>query len=207
MITVYGCANTRSQRVIWALEEAGAEYDYVKVDLLKGEGRKPLYLDINPTGKVPAMVDGSLVLSESAAICTYIGDKYPESGLTPSAGTPERALYNKWCCYAISELEQPLWTIAKHRFAIPVERRVPQVIDTAQWEFSTAAKALDKQLADKEFILGDQFTAADILIAHTLGWAKAYKVPIESERLAAYATRTLGRPALARARERESQNS
>lgn len=207
MITVYGCANTRSQRVVWALEEAGAEYHYVKLNLLKGEGRKLPYIDLNPIGKVPTIVDADLVLTESAAICTYIGDKYPDSGLTPSAGTPERAVYNKWCFYVIGELEQPLWTIAKHRFAIPVERRVPQVIDTAQWEFSTAAKVLDKQLADKEFILGDQFTAADILIAHTLGWAKAYKVTIESERLTAYAQRALGRPALARARERESQNS
>lgn len=203
MITVYGCTNTRSQRVVWALEEALAEYDYVKVDLLKGEGRKPPYIELNPTGKVPTIVDGSLVLSESAAICTYIGDKFPRSCLTPPSGTPQRALYNKWCCYVIGELEQPLWTIAKHRFAIPVERRVPQVIDTALWEFSAASKVLDKELGEREFILGDQFTAADILIAHTLGWAKAYKVPVESERLAAYAKRTQGRPALARARERE----
>lgn len=119
MLTVFGFPNTRSARAVWALEEAGAEYDYIKVNLFKGQGRRPPYIDLNPGGKVPALRDGDFVLAESGAICTYIGDKFPESGLTPPIGTQERARYYQWCFFVIGELEQPLWTMAKHRFALP----------------------------------------------------------------------------------------
>ncbi|MDZ7620917.1 MAG: glutathione S-transferase N-terminal domain-containing protein [Candidatus Competibacteraceae bacterium] len=142
MLQVYGCPNTRSTRVVWALEEAGAEYDYHKVDLLAGAGRQPSYLALNPGGKVPALVDGELVLTESAAICNYIGDRFPASGLTPVAGSRDRARYDQWCFFVLSELEQSLWTIAKHRFALPEKRRVPAIIETAAWEFGVAAKLL-----------------------------------------------------------------
>ncbi len=200
---IYGCPNTRSARAVWALEEAGAEYEYVKVELMKGEGRRPPYIQINPGGKVPALIDGDLLLTESAAICTYIGDKFPDSGLTPRPDTPERALYNQWCFFVIGELEQSLWTLAKHRFAIPEKWRVPAVMETALWEFSVAAKVLDARLGDKEYAVGGGFTAADILIGHALSWARAFQVPLGLPALEAYADRMLSRPALARARERE----
>jgi glutathione S-transferase len=203
MMKIYGCPNTRSTRVVWALEEAGAEYQYVKIDLMKGQGRRQPYIGINPAGKVPALVDGDLLLTESAAICSYIGDRYPDSGLTPRPYTPERALYNQWCCFVIGELEQPLWTIAKHRFAIPEKWRVPAVMDTALWEFSVAAKVLSTRLAGREYALGGGFTAADILIGHTLSWARAFETPLGSMELEAYADRVLSRPALARSRARE----
>lgn len=204
MLKVYGFPNTRSTRVVWTLEEVGAEYDYIKVDLLKGEGQSPAFLELNPGGKVPTLTDGALVLTESAAICTYIGEKYPAARLTPPAGTLERAKYDQWCCFVISELEQPLWTIAKHRFALPEKRRVPAVLETAAWEFSIAAKVLDAGLGNHEFILGDRFSIADILIAHTLVWAsKAYKLPLGSKRLDAYVERLLARPAWTRAKARE----
>jgi glutathione S-transferase len=203
MLTVFGFPNSRSARAVWALEEAGAGYDYVRVDLFKGEGRRPPYIDLNPGGKVPALKDGDFVLTESGAICTYIGDKFPASGLTPPANTQERARYHQWCFFVIGELEQPLWTMAKHRFALPEKRRVPAVIDTAVWEFGVAAKVLDAGLGDREFIVGDRLTAADIMLAHTLAWARAFEVPLGHERLQAYADRMLSRPAVARARARE----
>lgn len=199
---VFGWPNTRSLRVVWALEEAGASYEYVPVNLMRGEGRRPTYLSVNPGGKVPALQDGDLVLTESAAICNYLGDKYPASGLTPRCGSRERALYDRWCFFVLSELEQPLWTIGKHRFAIPERYRIPAVVDTAMWEFSVAAKALNAQFGGP-FALGEQFTAADILIGHTLAWAAAWNVPLEHERLQAYAQRLRERPALIRARRRE----
>lgn len=203
MLKVYGFPNTRATRVVWTLEETGAEYEYVKVNLLTGEARKPPYLELNPGGKVPALADGKFVLTESAAICTYIGEKYPAAGLVPAAGTQERARYDQWCFFVIGELEQPLWTLGKHRFALPEKWRVPAIMETALWEFSVAAKVLDSGLGDCEFILGDRFSAADILIAHTLAWANAFQVPLGFERLEAYAGRLLARPALAQARQRE----
>jgi glutathione S-transferase len=203
MMKLYAFPQTRATRVVWALEEVGADYEYIKVDLLKGEGNQPAYRELNPSGKVPTFVDDDLVLTESAAICTYLGEKFPDAGLVPVAGSPQRAHYQQWCCFVIGELEQPLWTIAKHRFVLPEERRVPAVIDTAIWEFALAAKVLAIGLGDKAFILDERFTAADILIAHTLRWATSYGLSLNSTRLEAYTERLLGRPAMARVQQRE----
>ena len=205
MMKLFAFPQTRATRALWALEEVGADYEYIKVDLFKGEGNRPAYLEINPAGKVPTLLDDDLVITESAAICTYLGEKFPDAGLVPVAGSPQRAHYLQWCCFVIGELEQPLWTIAKHRFALPKERRVPAVIDTAIWEFSAVAKVLAIGLGDKPFILGERFTAADILIAHTLRWATAYGLPLNSARLEAYAERLLARPAMARVQQREQE--
>lgn len=207
MLTVYGCANTRSTRVVWTLEETGAEYEYVPIDLRAGAGRQPDYLALNIGGKVPTLVDGEFVLTESAAICTYVGDRFPDAGLVPLVGTRERARYNQWCYFALSELEQPLWTIAKHRFALPERRRVPAVLDTAGWEFAVAAKVLAMGLGGEAFIVGERFTVADILIANTLAWARAYKLPLEHDNLQAYTARLWDRPALAKAQQRERVES
>lgn len=203
MLKVYGCPNTRSTRVVWVLEEAGAEYDYHKVDLLVGAGRQPSYLALNPGGKVPTLVDDDLVLTESAAICNYIGARFPASGLTPVADSRDRARYDQWCFFVLSELEQPLWTITKHRFALPEKRRVPAIIETARWEFGVAANVLTLGLGQRDYLVGDRFTAADILAAHTLAWARALQLPLGHAVLDAYANRLLARPALARGKARE----
>lgn len=204
MLQVYGCANTRSHRAVWALEEAGAVCEYHKVDVFTGAGRNPDYLALNPGGKVPALVNGDLILTESAAICTYIGDSFPDSGLVPLEGSLERAKYYQWCFFVLSELEQPLWTIAKHRFALPEKRRAPAVIETAVWEFGVAAKVLATGLGDQEYLVGNRFTAADILAAHTLAWACAFDLPFGHAKLDAYVDRLQARPARVRARVREA---
>lgn len=203
MLQVYGCPHTRSHRVVWALEEVGAVYDYHKVDLWAGAGRKPDYLALNPGGKVPTLIDGDLTLTESAAICTYMGDRFPASGLTPPVGSPERAQYHQWCFFVMSELEQPLWTLTKHRFALPEKRRVPAIIETAHWEWDLAAQVLATGLGEREFLVGGQLTAADVLAAHTLAWARAFKRPLGHALLDTYADRLLARPARARALARE----
>ncbi|MCB1777771.1 MAG: glutathione S-transferase family protein [Candidatus Competibacteraceae bacterium] len=203
MLHVYGCPNTRSQRVVWALEEVGATYEYHLVNLLAGDDRKPDYQAINTGGKVPALVDGDLILSESAAICTYLGDRFPASGLTPPSGSVERALYDQWCFFILSELEQPLWTITKHRFALPKKRRVPAIFDTAHWEWDMAARVLATGLGERAFLVGECFTAADLLAAQTLAWARAFEIPLGHVTLERYADRLLGRPAWARTIERE----
>lgn len=206
MLQIYGCPNTRSNRAVWALEEAGADYVYHKIDVFKGAGRQPDYLALNPGGKVPALVNGDLILTESAAICTYIGESFPDSGLTPLAGSPERAKYYQWCFFVLSELEQPLWTMAKHRFALPEKRRVPAVIETAVWEFDVAAKVLATGLGEQEYLVGNRFTAADILATHALLWARAFDLPLGHTHLDAYVDRLQARPALLRARAREQES-
>ena len=203
MLKLYACPQTRATRITWMLEELEVDYEYVKIDLMKGEGRQPAYLKVNPGGKVPALVDGDLLLTESAAICTYLGDKYPAARLVPEPRTATRARYDQWCFFALSELEQPLWTMSKHRFAIPEKWRVPAIMDTAKWELSVALKTLNQGLGEQMFILGDRFCAADILIAHILSWARSSELSLGHDNLDAYADRTLARPALARAKARE----
>ncbi|MEZ5593108.1 MAG: glutathione S-transferase family protein [Gammaproteobacteria bacterium] len=205
MLIVYGTPRTRASRITWMLEEIGASYDYRPVALDKGEGRQPPYLALNPTGKVPTLVDGDLVLGESAAIVTYLGDKYTLSNLVPRTGGAARAKYNQWCYFCLSELEQPLWTRAKHTFALPENKRVAAIKDTALWEFAQAAKVLAQQLDRTDYVLGAEFSAADILIGHTLSWARGAKIELGQDSLQAYADRVLSRPALAQAYQREQQ--
>lgn len=206
MLKIYGMANSRSMRVAWALEEIGAGYEYVKVDLFKGEGRGPAYLALNPGGKVPVLVDGDFTLTESVAILNYLGEKFPASGLVPPFDRLQaRGEFHRWCCFALSELEQPLWNIAKHRFVLPPDRRVPGMLATAEWEFGVAAQVLAQHLRGREHAAGGGFTAADILIAHTLSWARSARITLPDPALGAYTDRMLARPALARARERESR--
>jgi len=203
MLKIYGYPKSRSYRAVWALEEVGAEYDYVKVDLMKGEGRKPEFLAINPFGKVPALIDGALVITESAAILTYIGEKFPDSNLVPTTN-PARAAYFQWVAFTISELEQPLWTLAKHRYALPENLRVPAIEPTALWEFARAAGVLHQYMQGREYVAGGHFSGADIMVGHTLSWARNNQIPLESPVLEAYADRILSSPSLAAARARES---
>jgi glutathione S-transferase len=207
MITVYGYPNTRTSRVTWLLEELGQDYNYHLVDLMKGEGHSPEYKAINPSGKVPALSDDELVLTESAAIMSYLGDKYGDATLVPSPGTANRGLYDQWACFAIAELEQPLWTIGKHKFALPKERRVPAVFETAEWEFQKALKLLSVGLSNKDYILGDDFSAADILLGHTLFWGLSFKQPIEQENLINYIERLKNRPSLLSAKKKEASTN
>ena len=199
---LYGYRNGRTLRAAWALEEVGAPYEYVEIDLMRGEGREPNFLEINPAGKVPVLDDDGTIITESAAICMHVADKYPQSRLMPPAGTLERSQCYKWTSYIITELDAPLWTIAKHRFALPRERRVPAVIETAGWEFRTALKVLAMAIGDRDYLVGDCLTVADIIAGHTLSWAKSARLSLGSEQLERYLERLLTRDAVARARER-----
>lgn len=203
MIKVYGSPKTRSTRVTWTLEEIGLDYDFINVELLIGEAQQPDFLRLNPMAKVPVLVDADLVLSESGAICTYLADQHPASGLAPEPRSKARARYDEMCLFALTELEQPLWTVAKHRFALPRELRVPEVFPAAEWELARAIAALAARLGEQDFLLGRQFTVADVLVGHVLAWARNAGGSIEAESVNAYADRVPARPALARAQEKE----
>lgn len=204
---LYGMPRTRSLRVLWALEEVGAEYDYRVVQLGRGEGQSAEFLALNPGGKVPVLKDGDLVLSESAAICTYLADCYPHKELAPEAGSAARALYNQWCFFILSELEQPLWTMAKHKFALPKAYRVAEIMPTAMFEFERAAHRLAKGLEERDYLVGGDFSMADLLACHTLMWAKAIKLEHGIAVLDAYLDRQRQRMAFQRALAVESEKT
>ena len=204
MMRLFSYPRTRGTRVTWMLEELGAPYEYELVPFGDNGFASDSFLRINPSGKVPALQDGSLTLTESAAIVAYLGDKFPALGLVPPAGTPERGRHDQWCYFVLSELEQPLWTKGKHRFMLPEDLRVPAIVDTANWEFQKALGILSQGLGDKPYILGDDFTAADILIGHTLIWAEQAKQSIDPQNVRDYAGRLRAREACKRTRDKEA---
>jgi len=111
---LYEFAPTRSIRVRWTLQELGVDFESIPVNLMAGEHRRPEFLEINPAGKVPVLVDGDLVLTESVAIVLYLAEKYPDKGLVPT-DLRARAQVNQWLLFAVTELEQPLWRVSPTR--------------------------------------------------------------------------------------------
>jgi glutathione S-transferase len=124
MMKLYGFPPTRSIRVLWTLRELGVEFEFVNVNLMAGENRRPEFLALNPAGKVPVLVDGEFVLTESVAIVLYLAEKYTEKNLLP-AGVELRAQVNRWLMFTATELEQPLWRIARHTAIYPKDKRLP----------------------------------------------------------------------------------
>ena len=202
---LYGMAQSRSFRALWALEESGLAYEYIPIKLMTDaaetdSAQNPDYLALNTQGKVPTLVDGDLVLTESAAIVNYIGRSAPDSGLVPEGDNQLCARYDEMLYFIISELEQPLWSNGKHRFALPEAQRIPQMLETAKYEFAKAVRTLDHLLGQREFAVGEKFTMADILLAQTFNWAIRFKFDVP-EHYVALRDRHYQRPAALRALE------
>jgi glutathione S-transferase len=204
MMKLYGFPQTRSTRVAWALEEAGAEYEYGLIRLQAGEHKQPAFLAINPFGKIPTLVDDGLVISESAAICTYIAEKFPDAKLIPSEAKA-RIEFFQWLFFVVSELEVHLWTAAKHDRLLPEDKKVPAVVSTCFWEFEKAAAYLSTHLTGRQYIAGEHFSVADIICVSVLSWAHHVKVPL-NDTLLNYMNTLSERPALARAKQREAES-
>ena len=196
---LYYAPQTRSMRARWILEEIGAPYELVRVDLSAGEQRRPEYLEVNPCGRVPALVDGGVTLFESAAICQYLADKFPEHRLAPPVGTAARDLYYQWIHFAMSGLEPPALAIILHTMSKPEAERIPVVADEGRLQLSAALAVVDGALGGRTFMLGDEFTAADVMIGSTLMWAKLVgEIGAELRATTAYLARLALRPACQR---------
>jgi len=181
MIKLYGSGHSRSFRALWALEEAGLDFEYIAVtpDLLASADYKAL----NAQSKIPTLVDGSLVLTESAAIVNYAASLSAQT-LVPESHAA-RAEYDDFCYFVMTDFEQPLWTKGKHAFVLPEEQRKAEVIETATWEFAKSQTALQQR---------KQFSMADVLLAQTLNWAQRFEMDVAPE-LLAYKDRHYGRAA------------
>ncbi|VWD23201.1 glutathione S-transferase [Burkholderia lata] len=190
---LYGFAGTRSQRALWGLKELDADFEFISVNLLQGEHKRPEFLRLNPAGKVPVLVDGDLVIPESAAIVLYLADKYPEKALLP-VDPPLRAEAYRWVMFAVTELEQPLWRITRHSFIYPPEKRSPADIELAREDFKTMAAILDKHLEGRAFIVGDTLTVADCVTAYLIDWAGECNLIESFPQLSAYLERLYARP-------------
>jgi glutathione S-transferase len=190
---LYEFAPTRSIRVRWTLQELGVDYEPVTVNLLAGEHRRPEFLEINPAGKLPVLVDGDLVLTESVAIVLYLAEKYSSQGLMPTS-LKERAQLNRWLLFAATELEQPLWRISRHTMLYPEDRRLPEDVVLAGEDFKAMASVLEAHMHGKQFLLGERVTVADFVTAYTLDWANEDELLDGFPTLLAYMKRMYTRP-------------
>ena len=193
MLKLYGTPPTRALRVIWLLNELGLEYEMVPVDLLGGEHRKYDFLTLNPAAKVPVLVDGDLVITESAAIQLYLAEKHPEAGYIP-ATVEDRSQMYRWIFFLVTEIEQPLWRIARHTFIYPENQRLPQDIDLARQEGIEMVAVLERHMKDREFLVGDRLSVADFTAAYTLDWANEEQMLENAPRLKAYLESLYARP-------------
>ena len=190
---LYEFGPTRSIRARWTLQEVGADFEPIRVNLAVGEHRRPEFLKINPAGKIPVLVDGDLVLTESVAIVLYLAEKYLDKGLLP-AGLNGRAQVNRWSLFAATELEQPLWRIARHTALYPEEQRLPRDVMLASGEFKDMASVLEKHMRGRRFVAGDSVSVADFVTAYTLDWGNEYKLLDGFPQLLSYMKRMYARP-------------
>lgn len=193
MLKLYGTPPTRALRVIWLLNELGLEYEMLSVNLLQGENLKQDFLALNSAAKVPVLVDGSLVLTESAAIQLYLADKNPQAGYIPST-VEDRAQMYRWIFFLVTEIEQPLWRITRHTFVYPEHQRIPQDIDLARQECVEMVAVLERHMKEREFMVGDQLSVADFNAAYTLDWANEENMLDDAPKLRAYLKSLYARP-------------
>ena len=187
MYKVIGTTNSRAFRVLWMLQEMGEPYEQIDASPRSEETMK-----YNPLGKIPALIDGDAVLTDSVAIMTYLADKHGK--LTAPAGTLARARQDAMTFWLIDEFDAILWAAAKHSFALPEDVRVPSVKDALKYEFEKSATTLSNRLQG-DFLMGDEITLPDILACHCLNWAIGAKFPRTDDKLFRYAKGLRERPA------------
>ncbi len=196
---LYHSRFTRSHRPRWVLEELGVPYELQRLDLRQGEHKSPEYLKVHPLGQVPALEDDGLVLIESGAICQYLADKYPEAKLAPAPGTRERGEYFQWCTYTLATVEPELATAFYHLRLLPEAERMPAVAEGAKQKVQKMLRVVEEKVGDREYLVGNQFTVADVLLAAQLSWAKSFGMVDDFPGLQAYMKRHMARPAAQRA--------
>jgi glutathione S-transferase len=198
-LTLYHAAPSRSSIVRWMLEEIGEPYDIHHLSLSKGDNRAPDYLAVNPMGKVPALRHGDAVITEAAAICAYLADEFPRAKLNVPIGDPRRGPYLKWLFFGPSCIEPAMMDRA---FPRKEEARRAAL---GYGDFDTVMNVVAKAVASEPFIMGDQFTAADVVIGSGLRFGMLFKLLPERGEFTAYAGRLVQRPALQRAEAKDKE--
>lgn len=189
---LYWCPQTRALRGLWLMEEAGVPYQPVKIDIRSGAGKDdPGFQAASPMGKVPALADGAVHIWDSGAICAYIADQYPAKSLAPGIGHPDRGAYLMWLMFTNSVIEPAM--------AEKASGATPTPLRNGWGSFAQMMTTLRKGLERGPWILGDRFSAADILLGMSCYYMRAFKMISDEPVLFAYADRCAARPAFQRA--------
>ena len=196
-LTLYHGSPSRSSIVLWMLEELGEPYDVHLLSFAKGENGAPDYLAINPMGKVPALKHGDTVITEVAAICTYLADEYPAAKLNVPAGSPKRGVYLKWLFFGPSCLEPAV-----------IDRAAPRKEEARRamlgyGDFDTTMDVVAGAVARGPYLMGEQFTAADVVVGSLLRWGMMFGFVPKRDEFVGYVGRLTARPAAKRAEEKD----
>jgi glutathione S-transferase len=197
-LTLFYNPYSRAAGVHILLEELKADYELHVLNLEAGDSRKPEYLAINPMGKVPALKHGEVVVTEQAAVYMYAAELYPEAKMSPAVGDPLRGPYLRWMVFYGSCLEPALADRSMKREPPPLSR-------SPYGTYDMVISTLTKQLAKGPWILGDTFTAADVLWGAALTWVTSFKLVPELPEIKAYTDRFNARPAVMRARAKGAE--
>jgi glutathione S-transferase len=198
-LTLYHAAPSRSSIAHWMLEEVGQPYDLHVLSLKDGDNRKPAYLAVNPMGKVPALKHGETVITEAAAICCYLADAFPQAGLAVPIGDPRRGTYLKWLFFGPSCIEPAVTDQAFKRAEAPPRSTL------GYGDYDTVMDVLAGAVRKGPYLMGEQFTAADVVIGSGLRWGMAFKLIPERPEFTAYTARLAARPALKRAQAKDAE--
>lgn len=192
-LTLYHSPNTRSSGTRVLLDELGVDYRLHVLNMQAGEHRDPAYLAVNPMGKVPAIMHDGALVTEQGAIYLYLADAFPAAGLAPPIGDPLRGPYLRWLFFYGSAFEPALVDRA-------MQRDPGRAAMSPYGGFDTMLGTLTTQLARGTYLLGDRFSAADVLWGTALGWTTQFKLVPEQADIMAYVARIAGRPSVARVR-------
>src|SRR5437868_7693362 len=197
-VTLFHSPNTRSSGALTLLEELGAPYELRVLNMKAGEQRRPEYLAINPMGKVPALKHGDALVTEQVAIFLYLADLFPEARLAPPLGDPLRGPYLRWMVFYAACFEPAVIDSATQR------EPAPQPM-SHYGDFETMLRTLTDQLAKGPYLLGERFTAADVLWGGALTWTTMFKLVPELPVITAYIGRCGARPSVAKAKAKDAE--
>ena len=198
-LTLYHIAPSRSSVVHWILEEIGEPFELHVLNSKKGENRQPDYLAINPMGKVPALRHGDVIITELAAICCYLADAFPQAQLNVPLGDPRRGPYLQWLFFNPGALEPAI-----------IDRTFKRVEDAPRQalgygDFDTTMEVVARAVTPGPFLLGEQFTTADLVIGSSLCWSIKFNLIPARQEFTDYIARFADRPALKRATARDEE--
>ncbi|SMF21820.1 glutathione S-transferase [Tistlia consotensis] len=197
MLKLYWWPKTRAQRAIWMIEETGADYELLPLDIDDPVARAdPAFRAVSPLGKLPALLYDGGGLADSAAIGLWLADRFPEAGLAPAVEDPRRGRYLWWMVFTTGVIEP---AVAEKLGGWPASPR-----RNGWGDYDSMLGALEQGLAQGPWLLGERFTMADVMIGSTLHFFRQFGILPENPLLHAYADRCVARPAFQRALAREA---
>lgn len=191
-IVLYWCPQTRASRAVWMLEEAGAAYQLERIDIRSDEAKSDAaFRQASPMGKVPALRHGEVTVTDSAAICMYVAEQFPESGLAPPVGDPKRGAYLQWMVFGPGFIEPAM--------AEAFGSTKPNRVSHGWGDFPSVIDMLRVGLAKGPWVLGDSFSAADVMLGSSVQFMRMFGILPDDDVLNAYVDRCLERPAYTKA--------